>query len=686
MMVSWKWLQDYVTPGVDASEVVRRLTMSGLNHEETQPNGEDLAIDLEVTSNRPDCLGHIGIAREIAALFRVPLKLPDPQPPVRSGDAAASAISISVEAGDLCPHYSGRVLRGVRIGPSPAWMQERLKTAGLAPVNNVVDCTNYVMLECGQPLHAFDLKRLGGARIVVRRPVGTEKMTAIDHRQYDLEGDLCLIAGDSGPLAIGGVMGGAQSEVDDSTTDLLVEAAVFCQQAVRTAARRLNLHSPSSYRFERGVSLAGVDWASRRCCELILQTAGGTLCDGVVRSGKADWNPPVVTLPAGQVEAVLGIPIPLEECIGILGRLGLEPVSGGEAGAGSAGVAFRTPAWRADLTRGIDLIEEIGRIAGYERVPDDVVVSMVASTRTPGQRILGMVRQTLTAAGLDEAMTPSLVPAAWSESCLWWTSDGALRASQPMLGVLEKASQNIGAVEFARRSLVPSLLEARRINEYRGNTDADLFETAHLYLPDGSGLPREPMVLGIVSGRTFGVIQGLLRSLLERVCPGHPVSFRDCDQGDLDATESAELLLAGKNAGWMGRISPDCRSRFGLKTALMVAEVNLDSLVSPATLVRRQAPVSVFPAISRDFNFVVDQNVRWEKLESTVRAAAGRLAEAVTYLGTFRDPARDGEGRRRVLLQVVLRSHEGTLTGDQAEAVSQSIIARCATELSARLA
>lgn len=690
MLISWKWLQEYVQPGVDVTEAVRRWTMSGLNHEETVPCGDDLTIDLEVTSNRPDCLGHLGVARELATLLAVPLRIPDPKPVVASTMPVERELAVRVEAADLCPLYTARVIRGVRIGPSPAWMQQRLQAAGIAAVNNVVDCTNYVMLECGQPLHAFDLARLRGRSLVIRRPAGPEKITAIDHREYQLDGELCLIADAEGPVAVAGVMGGAESEVSPDTTDLVIEAAVFSQAAVRFAARRLNLHSPSSHRFERAVSPHGVDWASLRCCELILQTAGGQLCSGVLAAGAVGPLAEPIQLRLSRIEAVLGIAIPGERVAAILERLGLQRVDHGQPAAAASGFLFQPPWWRPDLTREIDLIEEVGRITGYEQVPDDVVVPMVASTRPARARVLGIVRSVLTGAGLDEAMTPSLVPAAWSGTVAdagpAAGTAGVLIASQPMLGVLEKASQNIGSVDRARRSLLPSLLEARRINEYRGNLDAELFETAAVYCPGSDPLPAEPLRLGMVSSRGFGFLRGLVEELVRQVCPGHKLKVTDLDSPWLDPTMAGSLWLGGEALGSIGETSTATTRSFGLRGPVAVAELELDLLIRHAVLVRRQARVSSYPAITRDFNFLLDDPVRWEQLEQTIRGAAGELAESVTYRETFRDPQRDGAGKKRVLLQVVLRSQSETLTGEQAEQIGAAVVLACGKSLGARLA
>ncbi len=340
MIVSWNWLKQYVPLDMPSAELERRLMMAGLNHEGTEDVGGDLAIDFEVTSNRPDCLSHIGIAREVAVIFGRKLKLPAANPGTGLPPAIPSVdnlVKVRIDCPDLCPRYTARVVRGVKIGPSPAWMVRRLKTVGITSINNVVDISNYVMMECGQPLHTFDFGRLegkrgtgpvcakhpegrsaangtcplfSGAEIIVRRPLPGETIEAIDHKTYVLGPDMCMICDARRPVAIGGVMGGAQTEISPATRDILVEAAEFDPVSIRNTARTLNLHSDSSYRFERRVDPEGLDWASLRCCELILELAGGQVAAGVVDVGQPPPRREPIVLRHSQLKRILGIDVP----------------------------------------------------------------------------------------------------------------------------------------------------------------------------------------------------------------------------------------------------------------------------------------------------------------------------------------------------------------------------------------
>lgn len=681
MLVSQDWLKEYVTlPEHD--ELVDRLTMSGLNHEGSQSIGQDQQIDLEVTSNRSDCLGHIGVAREIAVLFNAPLTIPDPRP-VAEGPDISEAFSVKIDCPDLCYRFTARLIRGVKIGPSPDWLVDRLQTVGITSVNNVVDISNYVMLECGQPLHTFDFDKLQGQKIVVREPADKESLVAIDHNTYPLEPGMCLIADANRAVGLGGVMGGADTEVGEETTNILVEAAFFNPMSIRATARKLKLHSAASYRFERSINSENIDWASRRCCELILQLAGGELAAGMIDEGNRPEIRTPITLRLAQLERILGIPVPPETATSILNHLGFETAEANIANADAA-LTVTPPAWRSDVTREIDLIEEVGRIFGYDKVPDDVAVPMAASVQSHEDRVLRKVRQSMTAAGFDEAMTASLIPQAWSDCFSPWSSHPPLQSHQAMLGVLDTSWQNM-PVNLLRRSLLPSLLEAFRINEYKQNENVELFETARVYLTHAEGLPTEPVKIGIVSERDYWAVKGVVEALIGML--NHRIQLRTapCDLELLDINYATELILEGERLGWLGQISDSTKELFRIKRDATVAELDMNLLNKIATRTAIHGHISPFPAITRDFNFIVDESVRWGDLAQSVREASGNLLESIRYKETFRNAEKDGENKKRVLLSVVLRSPDATLTGEQAEATCQGIIQRCNQDQNAEI-
>jgi phenylalanyl-tRNA synthetase beta chain len=669
MLVSWNWLRDYVPLDVTPAEFADRLMMAGLNHESTEPYGADFVVDLEVTSNRPDCLGHLGIAREAALLFGRPLRIPQPEFS-EQGDPASTAVRVDIEAPDLCPQYSARLIRGVRIGPSPAWIAVRLQALGIALINNVVDATNYVLMECGQPLHAFDYNALAGGRIVVRRARAGERLTAIDHKVYELDPAMCVIADAERPVALAGVMGGAESEVQPTTRDILIEAAEFSPMSVRATARKLKLHSPSSYRFERGIDAAGVDWASRRCCELILRSGGGQLAPGQVNAGLAPAPRPPVTLRLAQLPRILGIDVPVERVQEILAGLGCVEV---QRGPGSISVA--APSWRRDLSREIDLVEEVARVHGYDKIPEDTRVPMVASHRGESDRVHAAVRATLAAAGLDEALTLSMVSERSAESFSPWTDTAPLVADTP---ILEGADR-------LRRSLIPSLLAARQSNESKQNSDAALFEIAKIYLRQPAGLPREQWTVGLVVGGDYFQAKGLVTALLRALHIASTPSEQTISVPLLDISRSIKLMLDAEPLAFVGELSALGLRQAGLRARASIAEINLDLLTRQARLIPQHTPLSNFPVVTRDLNLVVEESVRWADLATTVRSAVGPLLESLEFREVYRDPAKDGADRKRLLFTLTLRAADRTLTNEEADAVRVAVVSAAGNLHGARL-
>ena len=669
MLLSWNWLKQYVTLGMSADELTRRLMMAGLNHESTTEVGGDLAIDVEVTSNRPDCLGHLGIAREIAVLFGRPLNLPAARP-AENGPPVAKLTKVRIECPDLCYRYTARVVRGAKVGPSPKWLARRLETVGLTPVNNIVDISNYVLMECGQPLHTFDMAKLNGPEIVVRRPRPGEKIEAIDHREYPLSAEMCIIADADEPVAIGGVMGGAKTEISTATADILIEAAEFAPISIRGTARKLNLHSDSSYRFERRIDPEGVDWASRRCCELILELCGGELAAGVIDVGQPPPRREPVVLRLAQLKRILGIDVPGDEVERILSALGCQT-----AERAAAAITVVAPSWRRDLTREIDLVEEVARIYGYEQIPEDVSVPMAPSHRTREDRVLDKVRVLLTACGFDEAMTISLVDEAMSQSMSPWTEAAALQSMMPVLRGADRL----------RRSLVPSLLAARRTNEALSNPDIELFEIAKVYLPHGDDLPDEEKLLALSSGRPFAEVKGVIEAIVESLRTKLDVRVVDAAVDVLDAGQSCRFELAGRMLGYVGRVSDEAQKRFDLRGPTTVAELRLAPLIEAAELAPQYVPLSTLPAVSRDINLVVDDAVRWADVATTVRKQCGAFFEALQYRDTYRDPQRLGAGKKSLLFSVDLRSTQATMTSQQADELRDRIVAACRKEHGAEL-
>jgi phenylalanyl-tRNA synthetase beta chain len=673
MIVSWEWLHDYVRLTAPLEEAVRRLTMAGLKVESQTQVGTDWAIDVEVTSNRPDCLGHLGIARELSVLFGQPLVLPDASP-VESAAKTAEATSVVVECPDLCPQYSARLIRGVKVGPSPAWLVRRLQAIGQPSINNVVDATNYVLMECGQPLHAFDFDRLRGRRIVVRRGKPGEKIIAINQKTYDLTPEMCIIADAERPVGIGGVMGGLETEIGQTARNVLIEAAHFTPLPLRNAARKLSLFSDASYRFERGIDPLQLDWASRRVCRLILELAGGELLAepafaGTPLPGKRS----PITLRFAQIPRVLGIDVPKAESVQILKALGNAP----DGSASDETARFVPPSWRRDLSREIDLIEEVARIHGYDAIPQDVEVPLRPSHRSLRDRVTDEARFVFTAAGYFEAVTMAFCSDA---ECALFQPRGDL----PRLHVEHSSRKHENAL---RQSLIPGLLACRQLNQRHGTLDAELFEIAKVYLNTDFAQPearREPPMIGFVTGRPFGDAKGIVEALAHRIAPHASIVVKPSEVRQFAPRRGADVYLNSTLWGWLGELDRSVIEAIDIKDSLTVGELELTLLETSAELVPQSVPLAQFPPIDRDLNFVVDEAVTWESLESVVRAAAGPLLERVGFGGQYRGKQIEAD-KKSYLVTLSYRASDRTLTADEVDAWQKRVIEACAAQLAARL-
>ncbi|MDR3621331.1 MAG: phenylalanine--tRNA ligase subunit beta [Paludisphaera borealis] len=669
MIVSWNWLTDYVRLDMPVEKLTDRLALTGLNHESTADVGGDLAIDLEVTSNRSDCLGHLGVAREISVLFGKSLCIPAASPPT-TGAAVESRTAVEVEAVDVCSRFTARVISGVKVAESPWWLRRRLETLGVRPISNIVDVTNYVMFECGQPLHAYDLNRLEERRLVVRRALPGEKLTAINGRVYELEPSMLVIADAVRPVGLAGVMGGLDTEIGAGTTDVLIEAAQFDALSIRKTARALGLFSPSSFRFERPLDPEAAEWASRRCAELILELAGGSLHPGVIDVGRPKPAREPVSLRFAQIPRVLGIAVDRPEVRTILSSLGLEIV-----GESDASITVRPPSWRADLDREIDLIEEVARIHGYEHIPEDRAVPVTSAPRGRRERVESEIRNVLTGLGLDEAATFSLV----EDSLAAPIEPGP--ASAP-LRVDHSSRRRENAL---RQSLIPSLLAARRHNEAHGAADAQLFEIADVYLPrEGRELPDEPPRLALAAGRDFRGLKGVVESLITRLHVAEPLSARPVESALFAPGRAAELRVGDVHLGYLGEIDAGQLERFELRGACAAAELDLNVLLDKAQLVPKARPLPSFPAVVRDLSLVVDRSLAWADLAAVVSESAGNSFRAIEYLDAFQG-GNLADDQQSLHFGMTFRRDDRTLTGEEVDLALKNVIEACSRKFGAKL-
>jgi len=669
MKVSLNWLTDYVPVTTAAEELAALLTRIGLACEGIERTATDVVLDLEVTQNRPDWLGHIGVAREIAAATGAEFTPPKPEP-ARAGKIAGRAeelTRVDVLDPDLCPRYTARLLRGVKIGPSPRWLVERLEAVGLRSVNNVVDVTNYVLFEYSQPLHSFDYDKLAEHRIVVRRAVNGERLVSIDETKCDLDDSMLIIADAKRPVAVAGVMGGLETEVTERTRNVLIESARFDPLAVRKTSRKLMLMSESNYRFERGVDPVAVDEASLRACELILQIAGGELVEGIVDVWAEPYEPPTVALRPERTAALLGIDVPPERQRDLLDRLGLAPRASDDAGK----IVCTIPPYRPDLRREVDLIEEIARLVGYDAIPvgDRICHRIRAEGLTEwARRRLGQV---LAAAGFDETITPSFIEP--SEARLFGVAEPV------RVDPLTRKSTNA-----LRPTVLPSLLRAVKTNRDAGNIEVRFYELANVFRPADGPLPEEHAELGMVTTDPLRTLRGAMETLVEQLAPGARLRVQPREIAGLSRAASAEIRLEDEAIGRIGMIRADVQDAYGLDRQVAAAAIRYDAVLERARRTRIYRDIPRTPAVQRDLSLIVDEECTWGDLAEQIGRVEQPLRTEVNYVTTYRgEPV--PEGRKSVTVTLTYRHNERTLRREEVDEQVEQILSFLRGKLNAEL-
>jgi phenylalanyl-tRNA synthetase beta chain len=667
MNISLNWLTDYIdVVALKAEELAEVLTHVGLNVDGIEENDADIVLDVEVTSNRSDCLGYLGVARELGVALGK-----DVTPPQVPSFPAAGEVSdiaaVEVAEGELCPRYTARVIRNVKVGPSPRWLVERLEAAGLRSVNNVVDVTNFVLMEYSQPLHAFDYDKLAGHKIVVRRALGGEVMVAIDQTRCQLDENMLVIADTEKAVAIAGVMGGLDTEVGEATTNILLESAIFDPLSVRRTSRKLRLMSDSNYRFERGVDPVGVDEASRRACALIAELAGGEVVDGVIDVWAKPWQKHEVTLRASRCSKLLGVEVSAERQVEILDRLGLSPRRDGDS------IVCTPPSFRPDLTREADLIEEVARHIGYDRVPVGGDVTHPVSAEGLPQRARREMQAVLTGCGYDEAMSPAFIDA--DEAMLFDASARPLAVDTAV-----RKTNNV-----LRPTLLPSLLRACKTNQDAGNGEVSLFELASvLQAAADSEMPDEHVELGIITSRELRDLRGAIEVLLETFSPGCEIKVEPATLDGMAEGAAALLSVDGEPAGRLGQIAPEVLDRYGLEKPVVAAALRFEVLLERSGMVRLFEELPRFPAVNRDLSVIVDDAVTWQQLAEAIEAVGQPMRVGTDYVTTYRGKPIEA-GRKSVTVTLTYRSSEGTLRSEQVDEQVSQVVDALAKRLGATL-
>jgi phenylalanyl-tRNA synthetase beta chain len=666
MKISLEWLSDFLpnSSGAPLAPEIAgdALTNGGLPVEVIEAHGEDRVIDVEVTSNRADCLSHRGVGRELAALLNRPFA---DKPPMatESSIPTSSVANVRIEAAALCPHYTARVIRGVKIGPSPAWLIRRLEAVGQRAVNNVVDVTNYVMFELGQPLHAFDFDHLAGGQIIVRTAGAGESIVSIDGHDRKLTTEMLVIADAHRPVALAGVMGGRDSEVGDGTVNLLLESARFDPLSIRKTARQLSLKSESSYRFERGIDPLLPVCASLRAAQLILQVAGGELLGGLVEAGANGYVPKNLVLRQSKLRAVLGVDLNEADVTAALSRLGFEPKKVAE------GWRVVVPSHRLDLNLEIDLVEEVARLVGYDHIPVREQIQIRLTPLDHSLRTIDEIRNGIAASGYSEAVTFSFV------------SDALADDFKPLeAAALPRADASVRKADARLRpSLLPALVEAIGRNESAGTLGARLFEIGSIFWIDSSKNLIEQRRLGLVGGELRD-LRGAVESLLNRLEPAWKCAVIPSAQPGLSS--GGRIEWNGKPIGSIGLISKTVGGKLGLRETPAAAELELAALLAGARHVPQLQPLPRFPAIRRDLSLVMTDKTRYADLEQSILKLNLSNLEAIEHVTTYRGKPLD-KGSKSVTITLVFRSPGGTLTGDEVDASIQRVVETAGQNLGA---
>ncbi|MDX2130763.1 MAG: phenylalanine--tRNA ligase subunit beta [Planctomycetota bacterium] len=670
MLISVAWLRRYLDAEVSAPDIERALIDAGfpVEHREPLPDG-DVRLDVEVTSNRGDCLSHLGLAREAAARLGIGLRPPVGPALVEGPKPVSGVASLENLVPESCPWFTLRVVRGVRVGPSPAWLREALENAGQRSINNVVDVTNFIAGELGNPCHAFDLDALDGRALVVRRSTPGETLTTLDGKVRTLAGDEIVVADRARPQSLAGVMGGQASEVTERTRDVAFEMATWDPVAVRRSSRRHGLRTEASHRFERVVDARTIDEAARRAAGLLAEVAGGSVCAGVLEGGRPVPGPTRVVLRPSRCRALLGVELGVDEMVGALGRLeiGVEPV--GRAGES---LVCTIPPFRPDVTREADVIEEVARVVGFARLPVRERVEIAVRPAQPTERARRLLSEVLAGLGFYEVVTFS------------FTGEKAAGAFCPR-GVTPARvdDERRGEEPVLRPSLMPGLLACRRTNQrafVRVEGGVRLFELAPVFGErDGASIEHRAtgLLLDVpVRGKSATVadlqaglrlLRGAVDALAERLAgatveltPGAP------DRPGLDSRAFARVLLRGKDIGWMGLIAPEAQKMFDLDTPCAACELDTDALLAAYPPVATVRALPAFPGIERDISLIVPEATTWAAIEAATRRAAGGGGpfEGVAFVGTYRG-SQIGAGRKSVTIRLSYRDATRTLRHEE---------------------
>ena len=643
---------------------------------------DDIVFELEITPNRPDCLSLIGVAREIRAETGNSLKLPTVDLKENETDIR-ELTSVTIDAPDLCPRYAARVIQGVKVGESPAWLQQRLESVGVGVINNIVDITNFVLMEYGQPLHAFDYHKLAENRIVVRRAADGEQLTTLDEVERELTADMLVIADAEKSVALAGIMGGYDSEITETTCDVLLESAYFNPSSVRATAKALGISTEASYRFERGADPGVVIAALDRAAELITELAGGTVCEGVA-DVYPGWQPLTrIQLRPERVNFVLGTTIETAEMVQILNRLDFDVETSGDV------YQVTVPTFRSDVTREIDLIEEIARVYGYDNIPTTLPKGDIpVPPPNPKTEVHNRIKRFLLAAGMMEAVNYSFC----DPNCF---DKIRLNVNDPLRDTLKLRNPLSPEMSVLRTTLLPSLLENAQHNRNHQIDTIALFEIGGVFIQNSE--QKEPeRVAGILAGQIgegvysnpyrqpdFFDIKGRVEGILE-VCGIVDYTLQKTDMPIFHPGRNAEVLLDDRRIGTFGEAHPEVLENYDLPYKAYLFECDVEALVDTAVFTKRFEPISIYPKVARDLAIVVDKEILSDMPTELIYATGGDVVESVRLFDVY-EGEQVPEGKKSLAYTINYHSATETLTDKAVNALHDKVVERLNQALGAEL-
>ena len=682
MNISYNWLKELIDIDLPAAELADKLTRVGLAVDGVHHQGEDFVFDIDLTSNRPDCLSHFGVAREIAVITGKPLsadtqRLREDEEEIPFPAALAHEI-VKIENPELCYRFTARIIRNVKIGPSPKWLTDRLEAIGERSINNVADITNYVMHELGQPMHSFDLDKLAENRIVVRTARPGEMVRTLDEVERNLDAAMLAICDAEKPVAVAGVMGGFDSGITETTTNVLLEVAYFKRESVRQTSRKLNLNTEASYRFERGVDIMNLKRASDRATDLIVLLAGG-------ESGEFFNVFPTQVLPEAiespnlstAVKRLTGLDVETAECVRILSALGMAPKD--------ESAIFVAPSWRYDIAIEEDLVEEVARHVGYDKITDELPPAYGAGEYQATEPQELAIRQTLADAGFDEALNYSFIDTKHDD--IYETVPGLLDENLENKFVAIRDPVIEGAVRM-RPTLLPGLLDALRLNFNQQNKNLKLFELGKAFgsATSEDGLPneRELLALAITGGEIsqdrampgreldFYDAKGAVESALEAAGYRNG-SFSAAEVKHLRPGQSAAISVNGNPVGTIGRLNEEISANYKYRQPVYVAEIDLQAVLSKPPGPVRYAALSKYPSIVRDVSFTVSRDITFDSLRAAVSEQGIELCRDIRFVDLYEGKGL-GTNERSLTIRLEYRSDERTLIEDEVEEVHTQLV------------